>query len=107
MSVLKTYNHQQGVTCICIGQIKDTGVPQGGEPLMHAADTVFLLETMYIASKEIGAEWGANAKDYIPVLVAVKSVTTPTFPHKLRVDRDGTTGALMVSSKQPAQYAVK
>ena len=95
------------MTCNCIGQIKDTGVPQGGEPLMHAADTVFLLETMYIASKEIGAEWGANAKDYIPVLVAVKSVTTPTFPHKLRVDRDGATGALMVSSKQPAQYAVK
>ena len=33
LSALKTYNHEQGVTCLCIGQIRDTGLPVGGEAL--------------------------------------------------------------------------
>jgi len=33
LSALKTYNHEQGITCLCIGQIKDTGSFVGGEAL--------------------------------------------------------------------------
>ena len=46
LSALKTYNHEKGITCICIGQIRDTGMPVGGEALMHTADCVFLIEQM-------------------------------------------------------------
>ena len=41
LSALKTYNHEKGITCICIGQIRDTGMPVGGEALMHTAVGLF------------------------------------------------------------------
>src|SRR5690606_10058010 len=94
LSALKTYNHEQGVTCLCVGQIKETGQPVGGEALMHTADAVFLLEEMSLGSKEIAEEWGGKYRDRIDVLRAVKSVTTPTFPHPLRVERAPATGEL-------------
>lgn len=102
LSALKTYNHEQGVTCLCVGQIKETGQPVGGEALMHTADAVFLLEEMSLGSKEIADQWGGKYRDRIDVLRAVKSVTTPTFPHPLRVDRAAETGELVVSELQPA-----
>ena len=40
LAVLKTYNHEHGVTCVTIGQVKDSGEPVGGEALMHTADAV-------------------------------------------------------------------
>ena len=46
LSALKTYNHEKGITCICIGQIRDSGMPVGGEALQHTADVVFLIEEM-------------------------------------------------------------
>jgi hypothetical protein len=104
LSALKTYNHEHGITCICIGQIRDTGMPVGGEALQHTADAVFLIEEMSLGSKEIAELWGGKYRDKIDILSAVKSVTTPVFPYPIRVDRDPATGVLVVHAAQPAEY---
>lgn len=104
LSALKTYNHEKGVTCICIGQIRDTGAPVGGESLVHTADVVFLIEEMSLGSKEIAELWGGAYRDRIDVIRAVKSVTTPIFPHPVRLGRDAETGVLQVHSAQPDMY---
>ena len=106
LSALKTYNHERGVTCICIGQIKDTGEPVGGEALQHTADVVFLLEEMGLSSKEVAEFWGGKYRDKISVLNIIKSVTTPTFQFPVRVSRAEGTGELVVSEQQPADYVV-
>ncbi|MBX2800802.1 MAG: AAA family ATPase [Myxococcales bacterium] len=105
LSALKTYNHEKGITCLCIGQIKDTGLPVGGEALMHTADAVFLIEAFSLGSKDIAATWGGAYRDKIDVIKAVKSVTTPTFPHMVRVVQTEETGALVVHEAQPADFA--
>jgi KaiC/GvpD/RAD55 family RecA-like ATPase len=104
LSALKTYNHEQGVTCMCIGQIKDTGEPVGGEALQHTADVVFLLEEMGLGSKEIAEMWGGKYRDKISVLHIVKSVTTPTLQFPVRVERKPGTGELTVHDMQPKEY---
>jgi len=104
LSALKTYNHEHGVTCLCVGQIRDTGSPVGGEALMHTADAVFLLEEMSLGSKDIAAKWGGQYRDKIDVLRAIKSVTTPTFPHPIRVDRNADTGELVPHDAQPDDF---
>jgi KaiC/GvpD/RAD55 family RecA-like ATPase len=106
LSALKTYNHEKGVTCICIGQIKDTGEPVGGEALQHTADVVFLLEEMGLSSKEIAEFWGGKYRDKISVLHVVKSVTTPTLQYPVRVDRNPGTGELAVHDLQPKDYPI-
>ncbi|MCA9685417.1 MAG: AAA family ATPase [Myxococcales bacterium] len=107
LSTLKTYNHAQGVTCLCVGQIKDTGDPVGGEAMVHTADAVFLIEEMGLSSKEQAAEWGGKYRDRIVVVRAVKCVTTPIFPHPIRVQQKPVTGELEVSADQPDDKAVK
>jgi RecA/RadA recombinase len=102
LSALKTYNHEKGVTCICIGQIRDTGQPVGGEALMHTADAVFLIEQLTLTSKEMAAQWGGSYRDTISVLRAVKSVTTPVHPHPIRITQQAPTGALQMHPSQPA-----
>ena len=106
LSALKTYNHEKGITCICIGQIRDTGAPVGGEALQHTADAVFLIEEMSLGSKEIAELWGGKYRDKIDVIRAVKSVTTPIFSHAIRVERDSESGVLQTHSAQPELYAV-
>jgi KaiC/GvpD/RAD55 family RecA-like ATPase len=105
LSALKTYNHERGVTAVCIGQIKDTGMPVGGEALMHTADAVFLIEEMSLTSKDMAALWGGAYRDRIGVIHAVKSVTTPTIAHPLRIDQDE-VGVLQVHEAHPADYTV-
>jgi len=105
LSALKTYNHEKGITCICIGQIRDTGAPVGGEALQHTADAVFLLEEMSLGSKEMAEMWGGKYRDKIDIIRGVKSVTTPLFPHPIRVDRDELTGVLKVHEAQPEMYS--
>ncbi|MCU0242131.1 MAG: AAA family ATPase [Vicinamibacteria bacterium] len=105
LSALKTYNHQHGVTCLCIGQIRDTGLPVGGEALMHTADAVYLVEEMSLGSKEMADFWGGKYRDTIDIIRAVKSVTTPIFPYPVRLGRDEKTGAMAVHAAQPASYA--
>lgn len=101
LAALKTYNHEKGVTCLCIGQIKDTGAPAGGEALQHTADAVFLIEEMSLGSKEIADFWGGKYRDKIDVIRAVKCVTTPIFPHPLRIARDESYGVMVVHPDQP------
>ncbi len=104
LSALKTYNHEQGITCLCLGQIRDTGMPVGGEALEHTADAVFLIEELSLGSKEIAEQWGGKYRDKIDVVHAVKSVTTPRFEHPIRLDRAPGTGILVVHAAQPAEY---
>jgi KaiC/GvpD/RAD55 family RecA-like ATPase len=104
LSALKTYNHEKGITCVCIGQIRDTGMPVGGEALVHTADVVFLIEEMGLGSKEQAEFWGGKYRDKIDVITAVKSVTTPIFPNPLRITRDPGTGTMRVHDAQPADY---
>ncbi|MGH9844891.1 MAG: RAD55 family ATPase [Blastocatellia bacterium] len=105
LSALKTYSHSHGVTALCIGQIRDTGLPVGGEALMHTADTVFLIEEMSLGSKEIADFWGGKYRETIDVIRAIKSVTTPTFPHPIRITLDNEAGVMAVHPAQPAAYA--
>lgn len=105
LAALKTYNHEKGVTCLTIGQIKDTGMPVGGESLIHTADAVFLLEELGLNSKEMAEFWGGNYRDRIITIRAVKSVTTPIFPHPIRVDMDIESGGLKVHPQHPKPYA--
>ncbi len=104
LSALKTYNHERGVTCLCIGQIRDTGSPVGGEALQHTADAVFLIEEFSLGSKEIAEMWGGQYRDRIDVIRAVKSVTTPIFPFMIKLDRDAESGVLVPHADQPATY---
>lgn len=101
LSALKTYNHEHGVTCVCIGQIRDTGAPAGGEALQHTADAVFLIEEMTLTSKEMAEEWGGRYRDRIDVIRAVKCVTTPIFPHPIRIRLSPEAGVLEVHPDQP------
>ena len=106
LSALKTYNHEKGVTCLCIGQIRDTGQPVGGEAMQHTADAVFLIEEMGLSSKEIAAKWGGKYRDRIDVIRAVKCVSAPTFPHPIRVAQSPETGELIVHPEHPEELAV-
>lgn len=107
LSTLKTYNHEKGVTCMCIGQIRDTGAPVGGEALQHTADAVFLIEEMGLGSKEMAERWGGKYREKIDVIRAVKCVTTPIFPHPIRIARDKTQGVMVVHESQPAEMMPK
>ncbi len=104
LSALKTYNHEEGISCLCLGQIRDTGMPVGGEALQHTADAVFLIEELSMGSKEIGDLWGAKYREKIDVISCVKSVTTPRFEQPIRLTREANTGVLMVHPSQPAEY---
>ena len=106
LSTLKTYNHEQGVTCLCVGQIKDTGAPVGGEAMQHTADAVFLIEEMGLSSKEIAAQWNGKYREKINTIRAVKCVSAPTFPHPIRIQQKDGTGELEVSDLQPDDMAV-
>ncbi len=104
LSALKTYNHEKGVTCICIGQVKDTGGPVGGEALQHTADAVFLIESMSLGSKDIAKLWGGVYRQKIDVIRAIKSVTTPIFPHPVRMSKEENSGVMVIHEKQPEIY---
>lgn len=105
LSVLKTYNHEHGVTCVTIGQIKDTGEPVGGEALMHTADAVFLIEELSLGSKEMAEFWGGKYREKVSVIQARKCVTTPVFPHPIRVGLDE-RGRLAVHPDHPSAFVL-
>lgn len=107
LSSLKTYNHTRGITCLCLGQIRDTGMPVGGEALQHTADAVFLIEELSMGSKEMAEQWGAKYRDKVDVITCVKSVTTPRFEHPIRLGRAPETGILTVHEAQPADMLPK
>jgi hypothetical protein len=102
LSALKTYNHEEGITCLCLGQIRDTGMPVGGEALQHTADAVFLIEELSMGSKEMAERWGSTYRASINTITCIKSVTTPRFEYPVRVKMDEKTGVLVVHEAQPA-----
>ena len=106
LSALKTYNHEKGVTCLCVGQIRDSGSPVGGEALQHTADAVFLVEEISLSTKDMANMWGGKYRERIDIIRAIKSVTTPVFPHPVRVALDEFTGILTVHGLHPDKYAV-
>ena len=60
-------------------------------------------------ARQVGAaiaeKWGGRYRDKIDVIRAVKSVTTPIFPHPVRVDRASGTGVLQVHESHPGDLA--
>ena len=54
----------------------------------------------------VGKKWGGKYRDKIDIIRSIKSVTTPTFPHPIRIGRDDATGAMSVHESQPEEYAV-
>ncbi len=59
-----------------------------------------------LGSKEMAEFWGGKYRETIDIVRAVKSVTTPTFPHPVRLGRDEKTGVMTVHAAQPAAYAL-
>ncbi|MCS6955911.1 MAG: hypothetical protein NZM44_06115, partial [Candidatus Calescibacterium sp.] len=72
--------------------------------LIHTADTVFMLEELGLNSKEQAEFWGGTYRDKIIVIRAIKSVTTPIFPHPVRVMADPDSGVLKLHPAQPRDY---
>jgi hypothetical protein len=50
--------------------------------------------------------WGGKYRDRIAVIRAVKSVTTPTFAHPVRVDQQAETGILCIHAAHPEGFPV-
>ncbi len=65
LSALKTYNHERGVTAACIGQTMGTGMPVGGEALMHTADAMLLIEEMALTGKDMAALWRGPTASFV------------------------------------------
>jgi KaiC/GvpD/RAD55 family RecA-like ATPase len=105
LAALKTYNHQHGVTCLLVGQIREsTGLPVGGSGLMHTCDVVFFVEEISLGSKEMAEFWGGNYRDKIDLLTCAKSVTTPVFGFPVRVEKNPERGTISLSEMNPAAH---
>jgi len=101
LATLKTYNHEKGITCLTIGQIRDTGAPAGGEALMHTADVVYLMEYLNLSSKDMAALWGGTYRERILTIRTVKSISTPIVAHPVRVTQTATEGKLVLHPDHP------
>lgn len=105
LAALKTYNHEHGVTCFLVGQIREsTGLPVGGAGLMHTCDVVYFVEEISLGSKEMAEHWGGNYRDKIDLLVCAKSVTTPVFALPVRVEKNPERGTISLSEMNPAAH---
>lgn len=102
LNALKTYNHSKGVTAVVIGQIKDSGLPQGGEALFHTSEVSLHMFTTYMSSKDMAAKWGAEYKDYVPMITARSKVCgSIAFPVKTYLDEEH--GLLRADVIQPPE----
>jgi len=72
LAELKSYNHQQGITCLVTGQVRDTGAVMGGKPMQHIADVVWHIEDLTMTSKDMAAQWGVGYRETIQVMIGVK-----------------------------------
>jgi KaiC/GvpD/RAD55 family RecA-like ATPase len=90
LNALKTYNHEKGITCVVIGQVKDTGQPQGGEALFHTSEVALHISEMSMGSKAQAEIWGSQYREKITVINARSKVChTLTFPVKIAFDDNG------------------
>ena len=105
LGALKTYNHEHGVTCLIVGQIREsTGLPVGGSSLMHTCDVVYFIEEISLGSKEMAEFWGGTYRDKIDLLVCAKSVTTPVFALPVRIEKNPERGTITLSEMNPTAH---
>ncbi|MFX0061357.1 MAG: RAD55 family ATPase [Candidatus Hermodarchaeota archaeon] len=104
LNALKTYNHQSGVTCIVIGQIRDTGSPAGGEALLHVSEVSIHAYELSMTSKEMAQFWGSTYRERIMVMRAT-SKTCGTLSYPVRVTHDE-NGLIRLHEDQPSDYPV-
>ena len=90
LNALKTYNHEKGVTCVVIGQVKDTGQPQGGEALFHTSEVALHISKKSMTSKAQAEIWGSTYRDTVTVINARSKVChTLNFSVKISFDENG------------------
>jgi len=103
LNALKTYNHSKGVTAVVLGQIKDTGLPQGGEALFHTSEVSIHFFTRSMGSNEEAAKWGAKYRDQIPMITARSKVCgSLSFPVKILQEPE--QGLLRPDPAQPPEH---
>ena len=85
LNALKTYNHEQGITCIVIGQVKDSGIPQGGEALFHSSEVAIHIYEKNMTSKAEADIWGSEYRNSI-MLVSARSKVCNTISVPIRID---------------------
>lgn len=88
LNILKTYSHQEGITCLVTSQVGSTGDPAGGNYLLHVSDVGFHIEERGLGSKDEGAKWGmvdGKRGDKFTTIRAIKSNTTPIFSEPIRI----------------------
>lgn len=103
LATLRSYNHGQSVTCLCVSQLRDL---EDLESLNHVADAVFVIEPMLLKTKETASLWGGRVDGRIDVIRTVRCLTAPEFPHPIRLQRDAVTGEFQIHAAQPGIYAV-
>lgn len=102
LNSLKTYNHEKGITCIVIGQVKDSGVPQGGEGLFHSSEVSIHLYEQTMTSKEIAARWGSNYRDSIS-LISARSKVCSSIQYPVRIT-ENEKGLIRATTEQPIEH---
>ena len=90
LNALKTYNHDQGITCIVIGQVKDSGLPQGGESLFHTSEVALHISSKSMTSKAEAEKWGSEYRQSITIINARSKVCHAIpIPVKITFDELG------------------
>ena len=90
LNALKTYCHEKGVTSVVIGQVKDTGQPQGGEALFHTSEVSLHIYEKSMTSKAEAETWGSEYRQSILLIEARSKVChTIGFPLKINFKENG------------------
>ena len=90
LNALKTYCHEKGVTSVVIGQVKDTGQPQGGEALFHTSEVALHIYEKSMTSKAEAETWGSEYRQSIFLIDARSKVChTLGFPVKVNFKDNG------------------
>ena len=90
LNALKTYCHEKGVTSVVIGQVKDTGQPQGGEALFHSSEVSLHIYEKSMTSKAEAETWGSEYRQSILLIEARSKVCHAiNFPVKVNFKDNG------------------
>lgn len=102
LNSLKTYNHEKGITCIVIGQVKDSGIPQGGEGLFHSSEVSIHIYEQTMTSKDLAARWDSNYRDSI-MLISARSKVCSSIKHPVRI-HENEAGLIRAMKTQPIEH---
>jgi KaiC/GvpD/RAD55 family RecA-like ATPase len=104
LNALKTYNHEKGITCVVIGQVKDTGQPQGGEALFHTSEVALHISEKTMTSKAQAEIWSSQYRNKITVINARSKVChTLDFPVRIMFDENG---MIRADPRQPSTHDI-